>query len=110
MFPKKHKPLYQLVIFLTLKQNSGLKPVLSRCELSSTNYPASKKNILSSVLIMKNKDKDNLPKDKTAVTTSRGHYYELLYGLSKELNSVTKQSFNHSCPVGFDAAVVQWLL
>lgn len=70
--------------------------------MNCTNYPASKKNILSSVLIMKNKDKDNLPKDKTTVITSRGYYYELPYGLSKELNSVTKQSFNHSCPVGFD--------
>lgn len=51
---------------------------------------------------MKDKDKGSLPKDQTTVTISRGHYNELPYRLTKELNSVTKKTFNHSCPVGFN--------
>lgn len=56
------------------------------------------------------KDKESLPKDKTTVTICRGHYNELLYGLTKELNSVTKQTFNHPCPVEFDGCYSSGLL
>lgn len=53
---------------------------------------------------MKDLNKENLPKDKTKDYSDsiQGHYNELPYVLTKELNSVTKQIFHHCCPVGFN--------
>lgn len=62
-FQRNTSYLQKLVIFLTLKQKSGLK--LYHHDVDNTNYPASKKNILSNVLIMKDKEKESLPMDKT---------------------------------------------
>lgn len=41
-------------------------------------------------------------KPRTYSDSIQGRCNELPYALTKELNSVTKQIFHHSCPVGFD--------
>lgn len=97
VFARKHKPPIQACCFSNLKAKLFASSMYHQ-HTNCTNYISSKKNILSKILIMNDKVSQRT-KAGTTVTISRG----LPCGLTMEHNSMTKQIFHCSCPVGFDA-------